>query len=139
MGTATAIPHNSTLQKRPAPEPPLAVSTASTISLYRPFWCCSFGAFCLCGAGLELWCGAGRDAFAFGGFDSCDVAGRSLDGCAEVVPVLPCSGGVESLLAPLFCELFDSGRVNERNPSLELPLFPAVEGPRASLGDIAGA
>jgi hypothetical protein len=93
----------------------------------------------LCGAGLELCCGAGREVFPFGGFDPCGVAGLSFDWCVEFVPVFPCSWLVAPPPAPLFCELPDSGFVNGRNPSLELPLLPAGDGPRASFGDMVGA
>ena len=91
------------------------------------------------GAGFEPRCCADREAFPFGGFDSCTVAGRSFDWCAEVGLVLPCSGDVELLVAVLFCELLDSGRVNERNPSLDPALLPAVDPTRASFGDMEGA
>jgi hypothetical protein len=47
--------------------------------------------------------------------------------------------GRDSPLLPLEALLF-AGGVNERNPSLEFALVPAgIDGPRASLGDMAGA
>ena len=72
------------------------------------------------------------------GFDLGALALSRAAGAGDECGVL---SACDSLVLPLEALLF-AGGVNERNPSLELPLFAAgvgVDGPRASFGDMAGA
>ena len=74
----------------------------------------------------ELALGALSFAAGDGDGDECSV----LSACDSLLPLrLP------------FDALLFAGGVNGRNPSLELelPRFAGVDGPRASLGDMAGA